>query len=343
QEDRSQEIVDLAFKLVRTITDTRGRDNSGENTQENIFCMNGLADYSAAYERAGGNFQKRAGDENVIQAKALLKHEVLGDQVMGSVSFSNLKDQPVIFSKPISPSDPGKRADIVISSNNVGTLYYSAGMSYAPIDDFEKPVNSGMEIRREYSVERNGKWELLNNTKGVKQPENTEAEEQKTSGEQHKTSGDGLNQSQAQTIHPGDLIRVDIFLSLPTARNFPVISDPVPGGLEPVNRDLATASVIDAQKADSLPPEGSWWFKFKDWREYNESRWSFYHKELGHSAVRYYADYLPAGNYHLSYTAQVVATGNFMALPTHVEEMYNADIFGKGTFEKITVSELSKP
>ncbi|MBF0468799.1 MAG: hypothetical protein HQK61_07940 [Desulfamplus sp.] len=360
QKERSREAEDLAFKLVRTITDTRGRKSSGENTQENIFCMNGLAEYSAAYERVASSVRKKnsqmeensrniieAGTllkhkANTIEAKSILKHELLGDQVMGSASFSDLKDQPVIFTKPISPSDPGKKADIVITSNSVGTLYYSAGMSYAPKDDFDKPVNSGMEIRREYSIERNGKWELLNKTRGVEQPDNTKAEQQ-LSGGQQETSGQAMSQPQSQVIHPGDLIRVDIFLSLPTARNFPVISDPVPGGLEPVNRDLATSSVMDAQKADSLLPEGSWWFNFKDWREYNESRWSFYHQELGHSVVRYYADYLPAGNYHLSYTAQVVATGSFMALPTHVEEMYDADIFGKGTAEKITVSKVPEP
>ena len=42
------------------------------------------------------------------------------------------------------------------------------------------------------------------------------------------------------------MVRVDIFLSLPAAGNFVVVDDPIPGGLEPVNRDLATASMIDA-------------------------------------------------------------------------------------------------
>lgn len=340
--DRSKEAMALAFKLVRTITETRGRDNLCENTQENIFCMNGLADYSAAYEgdasRAGKSQKNEKGKStltgkantldaearsvdvkakiaDMTEAKAVLNHEVLGEEVLGRAVFSCLKDPAVILTKQISPSDPGKKADIVITSNRAGTLYYSAGMSYSPKDDFDKPVNSGMEIRREYSVEKNGKWELLENI---------------------DLQGD--NQG-TKPVHPGDLIRVDLFLSLPAARNFPVVSDPVPGGFEPVNRDLATASIIDAEKSDSLLPEGSWWFKFKDWHEFNDSRWSFYHQELGHTSVRYYADYLPAGNYHLSYTAQAIAKGNFTAMPTHAEEMYNADIYGKSTSAKITVLE----
>lgn len=297
----------LAFKLVRTITDTRGSKSAGENTQENIFCMNGLSDYSAAYERS-----ERKG--KAIEAEATLKHESNGEVILGNATFRNLKDSPIKFTKNITEADPGKSADIIISSNSAGTLYYSAGMVYAPKDDFTSPINSAMEIRREYSVEKNGRWELLKEV-------------------------DGINRA----IHPGDLVRVDLFLSLPAARNFPVISDPVPGGFEPVNRELATASLIDAQKADSPPPQGSWWFKLKNWQEFNESRWSFYHQELGHSAVRYYADYLSAGNYHLSYTSQAVAMGSFTAMPAQVEEMYNSDIFGKGTGEKIVVSESSAP
>jgi uncharacterized protein YfaS (alpha-2-macroglobulin family) len=57
---------------------------------------------------------------------------------------------------------------------------------------------------------------------------------------------------------------------------------------------------------------------------------SFYHRELGHDAARFYADYLPAGNYHLSYGAQAMAEGQFSAAPTKAEEMYDPDVYGKG-------------
>ena len=83
-----------------------------------------------------------------------------------------------------------------------------------------------------------------------------------------------------------------------------------------------------------LPPPagypwgGSWWFKFSDWISYGEARWSFYHREIRHDAVRFYSDYLPPGRYHLSYPAQAVATGSFIARPTHAGEMYDMDIYG---------------
>jgi uncharacterized protein YfaS (alpha-2-macroglobulin family) len=126
-----------------------------------------------------------------------------------------------------------------------------------------------------------------------------------------------------------ELVRVDLFVSIPAARNFLVVDDPVPGGLEPVNSDLATSSIIDAQKGEYKPSGGSWWFHFGDWSYYGMSRWSFYHRELRHHAAIFYSEYLSPGNYHLSYTAQAIASGEFTVMPAHAEEMYDQDVFGK--------------
>jgi uncharacterized protein YfaS (alpha-2-macroglobulin family) len=153
-------------------------------------------------------------------------------------------------------------------------------------------------------VERRGRWELLRSPMQIK---------------------------------TGELVRVDLFVSLPAARNFVVVDDPVPGGLEPVSRDLATASQADADKARLTHAEGSFWYRFSDWREYGLSFWSFYHRELRHHAARFYSEYLPAGNYHLSYVAQAVAPGEFTVLPVHAEEMYNPETFGRGVPASLVV------
>jgi hypothetical protein len=141
------------------------------------------------------------------------------------------------------------------------------------------------------------------------------------------------------TIKQGDLVRVDLFISLPSARNFVVVADPVPGGLEAVNRELATSSQVDADKDSGTYSGGSWWFKFGDWHAYGYSRWSFYHREVLHHSVRFYSDYLPAGNYHLSYTAQAIAPGEFYVMPLHAEEMYDPDVFGQGVPEELQVKK----
>ncbi len=275
-------VGDVPFKLVRSITQTRGNRNHWENTQENMFCMNGLIEYSRLYE-------KETPDMTV---KALMDAKLLG-----KTEFKALRDDPVTFERPIKEGDPGRKTEVRIERKGKGRLYYSARVTFAPLEEHATRTNAGIEIRREYSVERDNKWIMLKSPMEIKR---------------------------------GELIRVDIFLSLPTVRNFVVVDDPIPGGLEPVNRDLATASDVDADKGDFQAAGGSWWFTFSDWCYYNVSRWSFYHKELRHDAARFYSDYLPAGNYHLSYTAQAIAAGEFVEMPVHAEEMYDPDVYGKG-------------
>ena len=133
-------------------------------------------------------------------------------------------------------------------------------------------------------------------------------------------------------------MRVDLFVSLPTARHFVVVDDPVPGGLEPVNRDLANASVVDAEAGDFRAAGGSFWFQYGDWRHYSVSLHNFHHRELRHSAARFYADYLPPGNYLLSYTAQAIAAGSFRAMPTRASEAYDPDVYGIATPATLRVS-----
>jgi len=131
-------------------------------------------------------------------------------------------------------------------------------------------------------------------------------------------------------LQQGELTRVDLYLSLPAARNFVVVDDPVPGGLEPVNRQLATASTVDADQANMAYAKHAFWYQHNDWRAYGYSRWSFYHQELRHHAAQFYSEYLPPGRYHLSYVAQAIAPGEFTVLPTRAEEMYDPDVFGQG-------------
>jgi len=281
-------VSDIPFKLMSTITQTRKNRDHWENTQENMFCMQALVDYSRAYENTPPKMTVGVN---------------LNNRPLGETQFNSLQDAPVTFTNPMQKDDPGRKSSIEISRQGEGRLYYITQINFAQLEQTEA-VNAGMDIQREYSVQREGKWLLLKNPLQIKQ---------------------------------GELVRVDIYLSLPAARNFVVVDDTVPGGLEPVNRDLATASIVDADAAKFIAAEGSAWFKFKDWSEYNTSRWNFYHQELHHDAVRYYSDYLPAGNYHLSYTAQAIAAGDFSVLPVKAEEMYNPDIFGKGISEHLLI------
>lgn len=275
-------VGDIPFKLVRSITQARGNREHWENTQENLYCMNAIAHYSQIYEK---------------ESPSMTTHVALNGVAIGESKFTDFRDPPALVTRPNQPADAGQKANLHIERAGAGRLYYATRLTYSPQDQVAAETNAGIEIHREYNVERDGVWHLLSSPMQVKL---------------------------------GEIVRVDLYLSLPAARHFVVVDDPVPGGLEPVNRDLATASTVDADKAEFQAAGGSFYLKYSDWSEYGVSLWSFYHRELKHDSARFYADYLPAGHYHLSYAAQAMAEGHFAASPAKAEEMYDPDVYGKG-------------
>ncbi len=252
---------DIAFKLVRNITQTRKNRGHWENTQENMFCMNALIDYARVYE---------------TEAPFMAVRTWLDTEKLGETAFDDVKNPPVTFTHKMTVDDVGKKAKVKIERQGDGRLYYTLRLAYSEKAETATAVNSGIEVKREYHVKRNQKWELL--------------------------------QSPMQ-IKTGELVKVDLYVSIPAPRYFVVVDDPVPGGLEPVNRELATSSEVDAN-------------------EDSKEEWNFYHKELRHKSAIFYSDYLSAGNYHLSYVAQAIAPGKFGVMATHAEEMYEPDVFG---------------
>ncbi len=291
ESSNGKSVGDIPFKLVRSITQSREDKDHWENTQENVFCLNALIDYASIYEKI----------------KPSMKVKVrFNNEVIGSTQFSSKKDPLVTIKRGMRKTDEGLSSKLEIEREGDGRLYYSARIAYDLKEDNASRINSGIEIRREYSVERDGEFVILNSPMNVKR---------------------------------GELVKVDLFISVPTARHFVVVNDPIPGGLEPVNTDLATASKVDADKAKIKSAKESWFYKFSNWSYYGRYFWSFYHKELRHDSARFYADYLPAGNYQLSYTSQVIAEGDFTVMPVHVEEMYDPDVYGKGLPATLKVNE----
>ena len=163
---------------------------------------------------------------------------------------------------------------------------------------------NGIELQREYVVVRDGEYTTLSSDADLEQ---------------------------------GELVRVNLFLDVPADRHFVVVDDVVPGAIEPVNRNLATDSDLDAEfGGDELPEDSAWFDVFKD--RSGSGRWFFYHREVGHKNVRFYADFLPAGSYRLHWVGQVIGSGEFTVLPAHAEEMYQPSIYGNSTGMKVQVS-----
>jgi uncharacterized protein YfaS (alpha-2-macroglobulin family) len=278
---------------MATIALSRKGQDHWASTQENLFAAMAAVRYSKAFE---------------TQKPQLSFQALIDGQAIGQGGFENFADKSLNFDYRIQDSDRGRKTAVTVRREGEGRLYYDTVLSYEPAQMSGDSINAGIEIHREYSVERDGKWVL------------------------------GQNPLQVKT---GDLVRVDLFVSLPSERFFVVVQDPVPGGLEPVNRELATSSEVDAQKGESAFAPESLRNLYTDWNGFGISRWSFYHKELRHDSARFYSERLGAGHYYLSYTAQAIAPGEFTALPARAEQMYEPDVYGKSspTVLKVELSE----
>nr|WP_321268373.1 MG2 domain-containing protein [uncultured Sulfurimonas sp.] len=276
-------------KLLRSILQSRKNKNDWGSTQENLFCLNAISDYAKVYELKKPSMRVIAHSDK---------------KVVIDTTFKDKKDAQVEVSRDLRASDEDRKSTFSIDKYGEGRVYYSAKISYAPKAKNTKRINSGIEVKREYSVQRDGEFVML------KPP---------------------------MKIKKSDIVRVDLFILVPVSRHFVLVHDPMAGGLEPINSDLATTSLIDANKGEFIASKGSFYFNRDDWTSYGRYFWSFYHKELKHDGVNFYADYLPSGNYHLSYTAQAIAEGDFSILATHAFEMYESDIYGKSMPSELKV------
>jgi uncharacterized protein YfaS (alpha-2-macroglobulin family) len=229
----------------------------------------------------------------------------VGGERLATLALKNRQSEPQEVSRPIRQTDVGKEETIAIEPSGTGRFYYKAQLSYSPKELPKSATNAGIEIRREYSVRRGGAWTLLAAPVSVRQ---------------------------------GELVKIDIFARLTAPKHFVIVEDPIPGGLEAVNRDLATSSEVDATRGQFEGAANSFWFDLREWIDFGATFWSFYHKELRHGSARFYSEYLPAGNYHLSYVAQAIGVGEFSIPPARAEEMYDPDVFGLSASDRLVVS-----
>ncbi|HKQ72012.1 MAG TPA: alpha-2-macroglobulin family protein [Polyangiaceae bacterium] len=136
----------------------------------------------------------------------------------------------------------------------------------------------------------------------------------------------------AEAVAGGDLVLCDLFVVTPNPREFVVIDDPLPAGLEPVDARLKTTSAALAVDAggerqpaggddDTSPFEGS----------------DPVRRELRDDRVLFFAEHLAAGMYHYRYLARATTLGTYVVPPTRAEEMYSPEIFGRTAASRFLV------
>jgi uncharacterized protein YfaS (alpha-2-macroglobulin family) len=153
------------------------------------------------------------------------------------------------------------------------------------------------------------------------------------------------------SVAEGELVRVRLRVTVPADRQFVVVDDALPAGLEAVDLSLRTASLTPGpgigQHLDWLTPaeaegEGeeigagaSQWY-YGSW---DSGWWSpFDHREIRDDRVLYSATVLWKGAYTMTYVARATTPGTFVRPPAHAEEMYNPAVYGRSDGGQFTVT-----
>ena len=133
----------------------------------------------------------------------------------------------------------------------------------------------------------------------------------------------------ATAFKAGDLVRVTLSLHLTKERRYVAVTDPLPAGFEPVETWFATtATDLAREQAGQDTPADDWAF----W-----TRGGFDRVERHDDRVLLFGTRLGAGDHTFTYVVRATTAGTFRTAPTHVEEMYEPEVFGRTGSAVVTV------
>lgn len=125
---------------------------------------------------------------------------------------------------------------------------------------------------------------------------------------------DGDNANGSKTYSAGTVYKITITVISPHDRHFVVVNDPLPGGFEPVNVSFTTESTLLGDHPSSNYQH--WWGSFNHIEQYDDR-------------VLLFADKLYGGVHTHSYLVRAMSYGTFNMPPTHSEQMYAPEVFGR--------------
>jgi uncharacterized protein YfaS (alpha-2-macroglobulin family) len=158
--------------------------------------------------------------------------------------------------------------------------------------------------------------------------------------------------SPVTSVEEGELVRVRVRVTVAADRQFVVVDDPLPAGLEAIDLSLRTATTMAGPGAGlGRPAAGVAGEEDEDEVDADESdagyggwghgRWDsgwwspWEHREIRDDRVRWSTALLWRGVHTATYVARATTSGTFVRPPAHAEEMYNPAVMGRsdgGTF-----------
>jgi uncharacterized protein YfaS (alpha-2-macroglobulin family) len=124
----------------------------------------------------------------------------------------------------------------------------------------------------------------------------------------------------------GSTIRVQLRVTTHQDLFYVVLEDPLPAGAEQVDGSLhTTTQLAQIQNRSTIPPGTG------------DLTWYITHTDLRDNRTVLFLDYLPAGTYQYTYLIHLSTRGTFHTLPTHIEQSYFPEVFGRSNGSFFTV------
>ncbi len=132
------------------------------------------------------------------------------------------------------------------------------------------------------------------------------------------------------SFHAGDLLEVTLHIRNTKERRYVAVTDPIPAGTEPVETAFATTAQGESAEQQSNDTTSGW-----TWWE----RGGFDHVERHDDRVDVFATRLGEGDHDYRYLLRATTAGTFIAAPSHAEEMYEPEVFGRTATSVIEVEK----
>ena len=136
----------------------------------------------------------------------------------------------------------------------------------------------------------------------------------------------------------GDVVRVELTVIAPAERRFVTVEDFLPAGLEPIDPQLKIVSPwlreqLRTDQREALLEGGPAYVA--PWFAWYLSPWD--QVDLRDDRVTLVARRLPAGVHRYVYYTSVTTPGDFSVLPSHAEETYFPEVFGRSDTRRFSV------
>jgi alpha-2-macroglobulin len=217
-------------------------------------------------------------------------------------------------SVPTSKLGPGGGL-LVFEKEGSGTLFYEARLTYARRTLPSAPLDRGFFVQKTLRV---------------------------VSPESLPEAMQSLPATSAGRVAAGSLVLGDLVIVTPSPREFVVIDDPLPAGLEAVDATLSTtASWLEVSASGGEPGSFDAAADQDEWEDQLAHGSAFldswYRREVRDDRVLFFVDHMAAGMYHYRYLARATTYGSFVLPPTKAEEMYTPETFGRTAASRLEV------